>query len=310
MIHIPLLSTAIKSWQFASQAYASEGKSSRIKQQWKSFFLILINAKKAAKWFRIIQSPEFFIVTSHRPDLYIKPFRVYMSTRWTKKQKIKIIQDTYRFIIGKGEAFMQVITGDSEFEIARFKINDTMEGFLTLGYDGRYRKEGELVLSFNCDQLGKIVAVAFSFEEIEKDCWVCRIGCIQGHGKNESYSSKVAQKQLYGLRPKSLAILTVQELSRHLGITAIYGAGDIIQAYRRKHIIHFHSKHGIKFDYDLFWSESGGRPESDGWYKLPLTPIRRNIQEIKSTKRSLYTKRYQMLDELSLKIADSVKKIA
>jgi uncharacterized protein len=310
MINIPFFSSAIKSWQFASKAFACEGKGSRIKQQWKSFFLALINAKTAANWFRFIQSPDFFIVTSNRPELYIKPFRVYMSTRWTKKQRIKVIQDTYRFIMGKGEAFMQVITGDNDFEIARFKINDTIEGSLTLGYDGRYRKEGELVLSFNCDELGKIVAVAFSFEEIKKDCWVCRIGCVQGHGKTESYSSKLAQKQLYGLRPKSLAILTVQELCGHLGLTAIYGAGDRIQAYRQKHVIHLHSKHRINFDYDEFWIESGGQTESDGWYELPLIPIRKNIEDVKSNKRSLYTKRYKMLNELSLKIADSVKKIA
>ena len=309
-IHIPFLSTVFKSWQFASQAYAGEQKKTIRKQRWKSFFLTLINARIAAKWFKIIQAPDFLVVASHRPGLYIKPFRVYMSTRWTKKQKIKVIQDTYRFIIGKGDAFMQVITSNSELEIAHLKMNDTMEGSLTIGYDKRYRKEGELVLSFNCDQLGgKIVAAAFSFEEIEKDCWVCRIGCVQGHGKNEAYSSKIAQKHLYGMRPKSLAIFTVQELSRHLGLTAVYGAGDIIQAYRKKHAIHIHWKHSIKFDYDAFWSECGGQPVSDGWYELPLTPVRRSIQDIKSEKRSLYTKRYRVLDELSLEIADSVKKI-
>ncbi|HWZ22896.1 MAG TPA: DUF535 family protein [Cytophagaceae bacterium] len=310
MIHIPLISNAIKGWQFASQAFAHRKKSSRIKQQLKSFFLTLVNAKTAAQWFKILESSDFKIVKSNRPELYIKPFRVYMSTMWTKKQRIKVIQDTYRFILGKGEAFTQVITSDSELEITRFKMKDDMEGYLTLGYDGRYRKEGELVLSFSCDQLeGKIVAVAFSFEEIEKDRWVCRIGCVQGHGKNEAYSSKIAQKQLFGLRPKSLVILTVQELSKCLGLTAVYGAGDIIQAYRRKHAIHIHWRHAIKFDYDAFWAESGGQPEKDGWYELPLTPIRRSIQEIKSEKRSLYTKRYRMLDELSLKVADSVKKI-
>ena len=311
MKNIPLLSTAIASWQFASQAFANESKSYRKKQQWKSFFGALRNSKLAAKWFKTLQSPDFLIVTAHRPRLYIKPFRVYMSTRWTKKQKIKVIQDTYQFIMGKGKTFTQVITKNEKLEILRFKLNDTMEGFLTLGYDERYRKEGELVLSFNCDELdGDIVSAAFSFEEIEKDSWACRIGCVQGHGKNELYSSKVAQKQLYGLRPKSLVIFTIQELCRQLGCVAIYGAGDTIQAYRNKHAIHLSWRHSIQFNYDEFWSESGGQLEKGhGWYELPLTPIRRNILDLKTSKRSLYTKRYRMLDELSMKISDSVKKL-
>jgi uncharacterized protein VirK/YbjX len=309
-MHIPLLSNAIKSWQFASKAFADESKSFRMKQQWKSFFLTLTNAGTAAKWFKIIQSPDFQIVLQHRPALYLKPFRVYISTKWNSQQRIKVIQDTYRFIIGKGDAFMKVFTNKAELEIARFKLSDTMEGFLTLGYDKRYRKEGELVLSFQCDQLeGKIIAVAFSFEETEKNHWVCRIGCVQGHGKNEAYSSKVVQKQLFGLRPKSLGIFAVQEFSRHLGLNAIYGAGDSIQAYRQKHAIHIESKHSINFDYDAFWSECGGSPEKDGWYQLPLIPARKSMQEIKSEKRSLYTKRYRVMDEISLKIAESVKKL-
>jgi uncharacterized protein VirK/YbjX len=310
MIHIPILSNAIQSWKFASKAYASESKRSRKKQQRKSFFLALINARIAAKWFKIIQSPDFLLVTSHRPALYLKPFRVYISTQWTSNRKIKVIQDTYRFILKKGDAFKQVLINNSGLEIARFKMNDTMEGYLTLGYDERYRKEGELVLTFNCDQLeGTIVAITFSLEEIEKDQWVCWIGCVQGHGVNEANSSKIAQKLLQGLRPKSLVVLMVQELSRHLGLTAIYGAGDLIQAYRRKHAIHLPWRHTINFNYNEFWIESGGQAKSEGWYELPLTPVRKEIQDIKSEKRAYYRRRYAILDDLSLKISESVNKM-
>ncbi len=83
-----------------------------------------------------------------------------------------------------------------------------------------------------------------------------------------------------------------------------------IQAYRRKHAIHLPRWHAIQFDYNAFWSESGGQPESDGWYELPPTPVRRNIHEIKANKRSLYLRRYRLLDNLSLKIADTVKNLS
>ncbi len=259
----------------------------------------------------MLKSHDLLLVDTYRPWIYFKPFRVYMSIRWTKKQRVKVIFDTYRFILSKGEVFTQVITRSNDIEIARFKLNDTIEGVLTLGYDYRYRKEGELVLSFECNQLGgRIVAAAFSFEEMEAGRWACRIGCIQGHRIDSGHLSKTVQKLMHGLRPKSFIVFAIQEFSRQLNFTAVYGAGDAIQAYRRKHAIHLPRWHAIRFDYNVFWNEVGGRLNSDGWYELPLTPVRRSIDEIKTNKRSLYRKRYCMLDDLSLKIADAVKRLS
>jgi hypothetical protein len=308
--HIPFFAAAIDGWQHASQAFAGESKRYQRKQQWKSAFHAFNNPQFASKWFEFLKSPDFLIITQHRPQLYLKPFRVYMSIKWTKKQKIKVILDTYRFIMNRGGTFMKVITSNADIEVVRFRINDDIEGVLTLGYDYKYRKEGELVFSFDCEQLGGIIAsAAFSFEEKEEGSWVCRIGCVQGHQKNTTYSSKAAQKLLHGLRPKSLIVITVQEFSRQLGLTAVYGAGDAIQAYRRKHAIHIPWLHSIQFDYNEFWTESGGQPSDDGWYELPLTPIRKDMSEIKSHKRAYYTRRYSLLDDLSQKIADAVKKL-
>ncbi len=311
IVHIPLLSVAVKGWQLASRAFADEHKKYRKKQQWKSFFAALINPRFASEWFKILKSPDLLLVDTHRPWIYFKPFRVYMSIRWTKKQRVKVILDTYRFILSKGETFTQVITRNGGIEITRFKLNDTIEGILTLGYDYRYRKEGELVLSFECNQLGgRIVAASFSFDEVEEGCLVCRIGCIQGHRIDSGHFSKTAQKLMHGLRPKSFIVFALQEFSRQLNFTAVYGAGDAIQAYRRKHTIHLSRWHAIQFDYNAIWRECGGQPDSDGWYELPLTPIRRSIDHIKTNKRSLYRKRYSMLDDLSLKIADAVKRLS
>ena len=99
---------------------------------------------------------------------------------------------------------------------------------------------------------------------------------------------------MHGLRPKSLIVFAVQEFSRQLNITTVYGAGDAIQAYRRKHAIHLPRWHAIQFDYNAFWNEAGARLNSDGWYELPLVPVRKKIQEVKTNKRSLYHKRYNL----------------
>jgi len=310
LLQVPLLSVGIEGWLFASRAFADQSKDYLAWQQWRSFLAALVNPHFAYRWFNVLKSPRFIVVATHRQRLYFKPFRVYMSAKWTIKQKVKVIHDTYRFILGRGESFMQVITSSNGIQMANFKLSDASEGKLVLGYDDRYRKEGELVISFVCNELGGVLAAAaFSFEEVNTRQWVCRIGCVQGNKTDFESSSKTAQKLMHGLRPKSLVIFAVQEFARQLEFSELYGAGDSIQAYRRKHVVHLPWIHDIQCDYNAMWDEAGGLPDREGWYDLPLIPVRKDMQEIKSNKRSLYHKRYSLLDELSLKIAETAKTI-
>ncbi|MCX8471550.1 MAG: DUF535 family protein [Chitinophagaceae bacterium] len=305
-----LFKLAQESKQMASIAFANDSSKYRKKQENRSFFAALFNPHIARKWFGILKSPNFEQVAKYRNRLYFKPFRVYISTKWRSARKIKVILDTYLFILSKSDFLNDLITNKNGIELTRFYLNETIEGVLVLGYNDRYRKEGEIVLTFECEQLGgTIAAAAFSFEEIKKDEWVCRIGCIQGHSIQDENFSKITQKLLYGLRPKSLLVFTLQELSRQLGFSAIYGTGDAIQTYRKKHAIHLPWVHKIQFDYDAVWEESSGRKCNDGWYELPLVPSRKVIKELKTSKRAMYTRRYIFLDSLSLKIGETVSKI-
>lgn len=307
--NIPIISAATYGWLHASAAFANEKRSYRRKQQFKSFFGALTNPNFTSKWHQILKSPDFSFITKHRKRIYLKPYRVYMSTKWTKEQKIKVICDTYKFILSKSERFKQLIKSSEVLELANFNLNDEIKASLTLGYDERFRKEGELVFSFECNQLGgRIVAAALSFEEINSKQWVCRVGCIQGRKQKFENSSKMAQKLLNGLRPKSLIVFAIQEFSKQLGCINVYGAGDSIHAYRQKHAIHLPWLHTIKFDYDNIWNESGGQQNSEGWFKLPLIPSRKSMEEIKSHKRAFYRRRYAQMDDISMKISASVKK--
>jgi uncharacterized protein VirK/YbjX len=308
----PYISAFTRSWKLASEAFENESENYITKQKWKSCWNVITSPVLACNWFYTLESPEFLSIYTNRRRLYLKPFRVYMSIRWNKEQKIKVILDTYKFILTKSNFLGNVLTQNEGIEIARFDLSETVEGKLMLGYDERYRKEGELVLKFESEQLGgMIAAAAFSFEEIKKDQWICRIGCIQGHVKNDDENySKLAQKLLHGLRPKSLIVFAIQELSRQIGMSATYGVGDLVQSYRKKHAIHLPWRHAIHFDYNAIWTESGGEPTDEidmGWFKLPLTPIQKDMSEIKTHKRAYYRRRYALLDLISQKISETVK---
>ncbi len=306
--NIPLIATPITAWELAANGYINRTPKYRSKQQRKLVWFSLLNFKFAVKWFATFKSPELSNIAQQRPRMVVKPFRPYISIKWNKNQKVKVLLDTYKFMENKGGLLAQVLANPEGVVVSRFIFENQYEGFLVLGYSEGFRKEGELALSFDCEQLGgRVTSVAFSFEEIKKGEWAGIVGCIQGHKSQQvDEAFKLTQKLLHGLRPNAFIFYTSQELLRNLGLQTIYGIGRSIHVSINKHLINLPWKQNISFDYNKFWLEAGGHSINDDWYELPLVPIRKSIQEVKSQKRSMYSKRYEMLDSLSLQIANSV----
>lgn len=298
-----------KGWRLATGAFSNERKGYRRKQQYKIFFHTLMTPRFAKKWFTILFSSQYQQIATLRPRLYIKPFRVYMSGKWHNYHRMKVILDTYNFINASGIPLTQVISKMEGITVGTFTLRDGQAASVVLGYDERYRKEGELVLFFVCEQLGGIISAAsFSFELNKSKQWICRIGCVQGHKTGDENTTKTAQKLMHGLRPKSFMVFLVQEFARTLGVVAIYGAGQTIQAFNRKHFIHIPKLHKISQDYNNLWIELEGELKGDGWFELPLIFRRKSFEEIKSHKRALYKRRYEMMDNIARDITESIQK--
>ncbi len=303
---IPFISALITGRKLAEKGYAERPEKYRKKQYNKIFYFTLLNPRFAYRWFIFFNSAEFSKIAMHRPTLYVKPFRHYISIKWNKKRRVKVILDTYKFIESKGDLFQRFLTRNEGIVIAKIKLENDYDGLIKLTYNYAYRKEGELALSLDCEQLGgRITSVAFSFEELAKGKWVSLIGCIQGHkNKNVQDAFKSMQKSLFALRPNSLIIYVAQEFLRNLDVHAIYGIANSIHITNRKNALNLPWKKNITFDYDNFWDEIGGKKINKDWFEIPLNPIRKTYEEIKPHKRALYRKRYEMLDDISLQIQD------
>ena len=290
-------------------SFANENPKYIKKQKNKILFHTLLNISFAKKWFSLIQSEEYKWVLSHRPRIYFKPFRVYMSTKWGKKERTKALLSCYAFI--KQQPFLtRVIQEEKPIKLAEFTMKYNSEkGQIYLGYNERFRKEGELVVSLHCDSYQEAICEASFVIDKENEEWVCRIGCVQGNKSAETENAiKELQKQMYALRPKALMIFIIQELSKQLGCAALYGVGSKIQAHNKKHFIHIDWLHKLSFSYDTLWKEADGTPDKDGWFKLPIEMHRKPMEEIKSSKRSLYRYRYEMLDKIATEIKETINK--
>lgn len=89
-------------------------------------------------------------------------------------------------------------------------------------------------------------------------------------------------------------VTALQYFSASLKLSGVIG---IAQEHQVK--LRWRLKKRVKMNYDLFWQENGATLESDGYWHLPQTPPRKDLAEIESKKRSMYRKRYQMLDNMA-----------
>ena len=110
------------------------------------------------------------------------------------------------------------------------------------------------------------------------------------------------EKSMHGLRPKSLMLFGSQEVAHALGVKNICGVSNTKQVYKRKVLIPLPGLRKMPFDYDGFWIEADGKLGEDGWFHLPARLEKRDSAEMKPNKRSMYRKRYAMLDDISQQI--------
>jgi uncharacterized protein VirK/YbjX len=125
------------------------------------------------------------------------------------------------------------------------------------------------------------------------------IGGLQG-AKMENQRELVIRltRSLRGLRPKALLVFALQQLAQSWGITRIRAVGG------REHIYcHYRKRKTFHANYDEFWLECLGQRMPDGNFELPVIAPLRNLAELPRTKRPVYRRRYEMLEEIAKEIA-------
>lgn len=162
-----------------------------------------------------------------------------------------------------------------DFELY-LNINEhqAMEGYWAL--ELRYKPTNQLVYLLTFGKLEEALLIAV----------------IQGpnfEGSKEIV--KTLTKQCHGLRPAYLMVEAMKALTLTLGYKTLLG---IPQKYQNKSRL-IQSKRYV-VDYDAIFQESAGKLGK--YWTLPLNFETKSLEEIPSKKRSMYRKRYAMLDNL------------
>jgi len=160
-----------------------------------------------------------------------------------------------------------------------------------------YQCEGSIGLRL-CDSEKREV-YALSFHLSGEDTNACYISGLQGPNDRIPDRQKTIvtiTRSLNGLRPKSLMVETVYMIANAMGIQRINGianSGHIVQS----NLYSDEKRALVEFDYDELWDEYQATSEADRFFQLPAYPVRKDIQSLKSKKRSLYRKRYAWLSD-------------
>ena len=230
------------------------------------------------------------LLNEHADYSYPLVYR-FLDKRFNSKQRFQAICENLLFLPKKLTAlsapiyktplsFGEVIP-DFEMTLS-MTTHQPMEGYWVL--ELWHKPRNELVYLLTFAKLGEALLISV----------------VQGpnfEGSKEMV--KQLTKTCYGLRPAYLMVETMKALTKALGFNQLLG---IPQKYQNKSRF-IQSSHYV-VDYDVIFAESGGQLKD--YWELPLE-IDRNLDDVPSKKRSMYRKRYAMLDDLAKVIEEKLE---
>ncbi len=250
--------------------------------------------RQAVKKFESVvnQKPWLVDLLNQRANFSYPLVHRFLDKRFNTQQRFDAMCDNLTFLpekltaLGLPPLWQQAISFGEvipDFEM-RLTITDyqPMEGFWTLELVHSPSQELVYLLTFGKVQQALLIAV------------------IQGpnfEGSKEMV--KLLTKKCHGLRPAYLMVEAMKALTNVLGYSALWG---IPHKYQNKS--RFVQSKRYVVDYDAIFAESAGTLKD--YWELPLHFETKNMDDIPSNKRSMYRKRYAMLEQLQENMATAL----
>ena len=266
----------------------------------------LLTPWRTTVWFSQLRSPALQELVRGHPRIHSKLQRPYLHRRVTLTQRLSVLREHYAFFTNSLDATQRrAVSSPAGLFLAELPASDPTRYSLRLRYDTQFEKEGELTLALQDSVLGEaIFTLSFTVTgwNGKRGTRELFVGGIQGRkGANDRDEIVALTRSLHGLRPKALLVFAVQRLAEVWGIANLRAVGDSEHIYR-----HFRKRRAIQTSYDSFWEECQGGRDADGNFTLPARPVFRGIDAIPAHKRSLYRKRYALMELLGGQLQQAV----
>jgi uncharacterized protein VirK/YbjX len=163
-----------------------------------------------------------------------------------------------------------------------------------------FQREGELTLNLFVDDT-RVYSLAFILGR-ESGKRIAYIGAMQGRNlDNIETIYRDITKKCHGARPRDLLATIFQMLAVAAGVQRILAVNEECRHHKHPY---FGERAGStqSASYDDIWTDRGGQSVAGGFFELPSAPTVRPDSDIPTHKRSMYRKRYALLDRIRAEI--------
>ena len=273
-------------------------------KRWKFIARAWLTPRLTCRWLAFLERPGLGPLVTARPRLFAKLQRPYLFRSLRPAQRLEVLEAHYEFTLTHlSGAALAAICAPAGLTVCTLEFPDTGPVSLRLLYTDKYEMEGELTLGIYAQEPARLVtAASFSILRTPGGTWEIFIGGLQANNKADQRDLiRDVTKEMFGLRPKAFALWSIQTLAAAWNLPAIRAVGDDQHVYR-----HFQKRKELAASYDEFWGESEGTGDGHGFFVLPPRFIPRPVGELKPNKRSLYKRRYLLLDSLAAQLQASL----
>jgi len=228
---------------------------------------------------------------------YNKAYYPLLRKDLNNKDKLKYLEEHFKVISNFKKEYQYALYDDAILLLDMSKYNIEMN--LKLQYDHTSRHEGEITIFFDDkNSLNKIFKITGLLSKN-----IFYIGGVQGQTSNDQMRSLT--KECFGMRPHNFLLYCLMEFSQNLGCSSIYAIKNNFHVSNAR----ARTRGKILFDYDAFFKELNIISETPSWHILDAKYQLKNISEIKSKKRSMYKKRYDLLENISADINNRTRQL-
>jgi hypothetical protein len=265
-----------------------------VEHQLKFIIRCLTTTGLTQEWFALWKAPALAPLVQHHPRVLMKLQRRYLRNGLDARARWEIMQQHYCFALKhfSAAALKEIFTSPGAL-LAEIPVAGVGRFSVRLFYHDLYEKEGELSLIFYDEQIQqRAFVLTFCVSSCRPERREIFIGGLQGFRvANERESVVAVTRGMFGMRPKALLLFTLQQLAARWQVQNICAVSNQTRIQSQKH-------RAINADYDQFWIESGSQLDAEGNFIVPTTFVPRDLQTIRPNKRTLYHRRYEMLDAL------------
>jgi len=274
----------------------------KIQKKGRLYFWALTNDKAVSVMATIFSRENLKQILKNDPRIIEKPLKPYLCVNWSATERIKYVIEHYQFIDETfGENASDVISSDG---VTILEIESlSQETYRIQLYRGSSR-EGAIGIRLINEKGQRVYALSCNISGAENK--TMHIGMLQGPSDqldNRNALIKELTKSLFGLRTKSLLVEMALMLARILGISkinAISNKGHVYKSISRK-------RNRISFDYDALWKEFEAEKLDQYFFGLSVFTPRKDPLTLKKTKRKMYIKRYEWLDNAEMEMTKNIR---